>query len=63
MSADCFLKSCHPLGGGYGIIFSSNYVSSRMKDALAQSAIANLTLPEGAFETSLWLQKRGFTGK
>ena len=51
------------LGGGYGIVFSSSYVSTRLKDALAQSVIAKLPLPEGAFETSLWLQKRGFTGK
>ena len=51
------------LGGGYRIIFSSNYVTTRMKDALAQSVIANLPLPEGALETSLWLQKRSLTGK
>ena len=51
------------LGGGYRVVFSSRYVTSRMKEALAQSVIANLPLPEEAFETSLWLQKRSFTEK
>ncbi|MEX1036993.1 MAG: class I SAM-dependent methyltransferase [Sneathiella sp.] len=51
------------LGGGYRIIFSSAYVASRMKEVLAQSVVGSLSIPEGAFETSLWLQKRSFTRK
>lgn len=49
------------LGGGYELIFSSAYVASRMKDALAQSSAGSLPIPDGAVETSLWLQKRAIT--
>ncbi|WP_288901880.1 class I SAM-dependent methyltransferase [uncultured Sneathiella sp.] len=51
------------LGGGYELIFSSAYVASRMKEGLAQSAVGDLPLPEGAFETSLWLRKQAITEK
>lgn len=49
------------LGGGYELIFSSAYVASRMKEALARSSAESLPIPDGAVETSLWLQKRAIT--
>ena len=45
------------LGGGYDVIFSSAYVTSRMKAAFDASSIAMLPLMTGAVETSLWLRK------
>ncbi len=44
--------------GDYEIEFASNYVSTRMADVLARSAIAGLPLLAGAFENSLWLTRR-----
>ena len=44
------------LGGGCEVVFSSHYALTRM-DAAARPAIARLPLPEGAFETSLWLRR------
>lgn len=49
------------LSGGYELLFSSAYVASRMAELLSRSAISGLPLPDGAFETSLWLQKRLIT--
>lgn len=46
------------LSRGYEILFSSAYVTTRMADAVAASAVGTTLLPEGAHETSLWLQKR-----
>jgi hypothetical protein len=46
------------LGGGWQVEFASHYVATRMAEQLADSAVAGLALPEGAFETSLWLSKR-----
>lgn len=51
------------LGGGYELMFSSAYVASRMKEALAQSVVGELPVPHGAFETSLWLRKQAITEK
>ncbi|MEH6497506.1 MAG: class I SAM-dependent methyltransferase [Sneathiella sp.] len=45
------------LGGGYDIVFSSAYVTSRMKTAFNASSIAALPIEAGAVETSLWLRK------
>jgi predicted O-methyltransferase YrrM len=45
------------LGGGYDVIFSSAYVTSRMKAAFDASSIAMLPIMTGAVETSLWLRK------
>ena len=42
----------------YVPLFSSHYVASSMAARLARSAIARLPLPDGAYETSLWLEKR-----
>jgi hypothetical protein len=44
--------------GSYEILFSSAYVTRRMIDLLRHSVIPTLALPEGAFESSLWLRKR-----
>lgn len=43
-------------GGGYGLAFASRYVATRRPEWL--EPVAGLPLPEGAFETSLWLEKR-----
>jgi predicted O-methyltransferase YrrM len=45
-------------GGGWSPVFSSQYVLSRMAAEFARSAAAALPLPAGAFESSLWLEKR-----
>ena len=44
------------LGGGYAPVFSSRYALTRM-GAAERPGIARLPLPEGAFETSLWLRR------
>ena len=44
------------LGGGCEAVFSSHYALTRM-DAAKRPGIAGLALPEGAFETSLWLRR------
>lgn len=45
-------------GGGYVPIFSSRYATTRMDARLSRGAAARLPLPQGAYETSLWLEKR-----
>lgn len=44
--------------GAYRPVFASRYAVTRMADRIESSAVARLPLPEGAFETSLWLEKR-----
>ncbi|MCH8952929.1 MAG: class I SAM-dependent methyltransferase [Proteobacteria bacterium] len=44
------------LGGGCEAVFSSHYALTRMA-AAKRPGIAGLALPEGAFETSLWLRR------
>ncbi|HSF96699.1 MAG TPA: class I SAM-dependent methyltransferase [Thermohalobaculum sp.] len=44
------------LGGAAALVFSSTYALTRM-GADTRPAIAALPLPEGALETSLWMQK------
>ncbi|NNM71220.1 class I SAM-dependent methyltransferase [Enterovirga sp. DB1703] len=44
--------------GGWDILFSSHWVASRRADWLAGGICAELPLPPGARETSLWLRKR-----
>jgi hypothetical protein len=46
------------LGGGYEPLFASRYAVTRMPDRVARSVVARLPLPDGAFESSLWLEKR-----
>ncbi len=45
-------------GGGYKLLFSSQYATHYMTAELSQSAVGNLPVPAGAFETSLWLKKK-----
>ena len=40
-------------------LFASRYVTRFMAERLAQSPVSSLPLPPGAFESSLWLRKRG----
>lgn len=49
------------LSGGYELLFSSAYVASRMPEHVSRSAAGHLPLPDGAYETSLWLRKRAIT--
>lgn len=44
-------------GGAYAPVFSSRHAVTRMADRLAESPVARLPLPAGAFESSLWLRK------
>ncbi|MBK3396748.1 MULTISPECIES: class I SAM-dependent methyltransferase [Methylobacterium] len=44
-------------GGAYAPLFASRYVATRAGRSL-DGILARLPLPEGAFETSLWLRKR-----
>ena len=45
-------------GGGYVPLFSSRYAATHMGARLARGVVARLPLPAGAYETSLWLEKR-----
>jgi len=45
-------------GGGYVPLFSSRYVVTRMGARLTSGATARLLLLDGAYEVSLWLEKR-----
>jgi len=46
------------LGGGYRPVFASRYAATQMQDRLARSVVQRLPMPEGAYETSLWLEKK-----
>ncbi|NQV81919.1 MAG: class I SAM-dependent methyltransferase [Alphaproteobacteria bacterium] len=43
-------------GGRFAPLWASHYVVTRMKDAVADSVLAGLPLPNGAIESSLWLR-------
>lgn len=45
-------------GGGWQIAWSSRWVATRLADRLAAGAVKHLPLPDGAFEGSLWIEKR-----
>ncbi|KXJ56756.1 MAG: hypothetical protein AXW12_07500 [Thalassospira sp. Nap_22] len=45
-------------GGGFEIMWSSAYATTRMRDEIDQSIANGIHLPEGAHEASLWLRKR-----
>lgn len=45
-------------GGDWRLVFSSHYVATRMADRLADSVVARLPRAAGAFNASLWLEKR-----
>jgi predicted O-methyltransferase YrrM len=44
-------------GGAAQILFASRYVATRLGAALAGTVVSRLPLLDGAFETSLWLEK------
>ena len=44
-------------GGAFEVLFASRYVATRMAAAVAGSAAGGLAMPDGAFESSLWLKK------
>ena len=44
--------------GAYDVIFPCAYVASRMQDVVAQSTVGSIELFQGAYETSLWLEKK-----
>lgn len=46
------------IGGGFRLLFSSQYAVHYLKDQLESSLINELPIEEGAFETSLWLRKK-----
>lgn len=50
--------ACLVQGGGYDILHASRWLVTRRPEWLAQAGLETLPLPEGAFETSLWLVKR-----
>lgn len=45
-------------GGGWRPLFASHYVATRLAAEVAAGPLARLPLPEGALETSLWIEKR-----
>jgi predicted O-methyltransferase YrrM len=45
-------------GEGYDLVFASRYVANTLDACLRMGVIAELPLPAGAYETSLWLRKR-----
>ncbi len=45
-------------GGGWQILWSSRWVATRLAARLEAGAVSRLPLPDGAFESSLWLEKR-----
>ncbi|GAB5471409.1 MAG: class I SAM-dependent methyltransferase [Rhodospirillales bacterium] len=46
------------LGGAFRLRFASHYVATRLRSAWQSGPVGALPLPEGALETSLWLEKR-----
>jgi hypothetical protein len=45
-------------GDAFEVLFASHYAATRMQELLAPTVIAEIALPDGVFETSLWLRKR-----
>jgi hypothetical protein len=46
-------------GGGFELVFASHFVRTRMAERVAATVMARLPLSGGAFESSLWLRKKG----
>jgi len=46
------------LFSGYEVLFSSQYAARQMSEKVDALDIGKIRLPNGAFETSLWLQKK-----
>jgi Methyltransferase domain len=45
-------------GGGYELLFASHYMATRLSGRLARGTLGALPQLNGAFDSSLWLQKR-----
>lgn len=45
------------LYGGWELLFASHYAASRMADEVSVSLAGRLPLPEGAYESALWLRR------
>ena len=45
------------LGDRIELLFASRYVATRLSEALTGGVIARLSIPEGAYESSLWLRR------
>lgn len=45
-------------GGICDLVFASSYVAATMQDEIAMTCLKDIPIKQGAFETSLWLQKR-----
>ena len=45
-------------GEAFEVVFASHYAVTRLRDLWTGTVIAEIGLPDGAFETSLWLRKR-----
>lgn len=45
-------------GDGYEVMFASHYAATRLSDLLAATVLAEIEMPQAAFEGSLWLRKR-----
>ena len=43
------------IAGGWRPVFASRYMTTRHPDRITSSAVADLPLPPGARDTSLWL--------
>ncbi len=46
------------LSGGFDVLFSSHYAAKYMTAEVTKCGLDDIPLQEGAFETSLWLQKK-----
>lgn len=44
-------------GDGFRPVWSSHWIATRRKDLLSKGALSSIMVPEGAFETALWLRK------
>jgi predicted O-methyltransferase YrrM len=51
--------ACLLQAGGWEIRFASHYLLTRCPHRMGKSVLLSLPLSEGAFEASLWLQRRG----
>ncbi len=46
------------LGAGWEVVFASHYAASRLAAAVEASVVGRLPRPDGALESSLWLERR-----
>ena len=46
------------LGGDWEVVFASRYLATRRADWIANSVLADFPLPDGVYESALWLRKR-----